>query len=108
MKTVDDLSKLLNSMFAKYGDTLPYGYMVLDYGGKDSVWLRLSNETKKSVLSVGKMCVDKHRTVDAIIGGLVQLAAEGKLEEQMAQLIAQSPEVVIPATVLMPTEENLA
>ena len=41
IKTIDDLSKLLNSMFARYGDSLPYGYMVVDYGCKHSFWLRM-------------------------------------------------------------------
>ena len=31
IKTVDGLSKLLNEMFTKYGDTLPHGYMIFDY-----------------------------------------------------------------------------
>ncbi|MDH5184867.1 MAG: ParB/RepB/Spo0J family partition protein, partial [Gammaproteobacteria bacterium] len=38
INTIDDLSKLLNHMFATYGDTLNHGYMIMDYGGKDSLW----------------------------------------------------------------------
>lgn len=107
LKTIDDLSKLLNHLFTTYGDTLPYGYMLLDFGGKDSVWLRMSNDTRKALLIVGKMCVHEKRSVDSIIGGLVQLAAEGQLSQQILQLIAKSPEVVIPEGVEMPTEEVL-
>lgn len=107
VKTIDGLSKLLNSMFTKYGDTLPCGYMVLDFGGKDSVWLRMSNDTKKAVFSIGKMCVTEKRTVDDIIGGLLRMVEKGELSKEVLQLIAKSKEVVIPEGVTMPTEETL-
>ena len=45
VKTVDDLTILLNRLFSTYGETLDYGYMILDYGGRDHIWVRL---TKKS------------------------------------------------------------
>jgi hypothetical protein len=44
IKTVDDLSLVLNRLFAKYGNTLPYNYMILDFGGKDHVWVRLPDK----------------------------------------------------------------
>jgi hypothetical protein len=108
IKTIDDLSKLLNHLFTTYGDTLPYGYMLLDFGGKDSIWLRMSNETKKAVLEVGKLCVTEKRSMDAILGGVVQMVAQGKLSPQVLQLIAQTPPVEIPSGVNLPTEELLA
>lgn len=107
LKTIDGLSLLLNSLFTKYGDTLPYGYMFFDFGGKQSIWLRMSSDTKKAMMTVGKMCVQEKRTVDAIVGGLIQLMADGKLSEQVLQLIAKSEAVEIPEAVSMPTEEGL-
>lgn len=96
LKTIEGLSKLLNTMFTKYGDTLPYGYMVLDYGGKDSVWLRMGQNTKKAVQTIGTMCINENRTIDAIVGGVLQLIADGKLSNEVLQLIAESPVVKIP------------
>lgn len=96
IKTIDGLSKLLNSMFTKYGDTLDYGYMLLDFGGKDSVWLRMGNDTRKALLTLGKRCMTENRAMDDLLGGLVQLAASGVLESQLVQLIAKSPEVKSP------------
>jgi hypothetical protein len=107
LKTIDGLSKLLNGMFTKYGDTLPYGYMCVEFGGKDSIWLRLDAKTHKAALTMGKMCVDEHRTMDDLLGGLIRLAADGKLGEQLVQLIAQAPEVGIPANTF-PTYEDVA
>jgi hypothetical protein len=96
IKTIDGLSKLLNTMFSKYGNTLPYGYMVFDYGGKDSTWLRMGNETKKALHVLGHLCIDNQRSMDDLLGGLVRLAAAGGLKDQLLQLIAATEAVEIP------------
>jgi len=108
LKTIDDLSKLLNHLFTTYGSTLPFGYMLIDFGGRDSIWLRMSSETRKAVLSVCKTCVDHKRTVDDILGGLIQMLAKGQLSQQFVQLIADAPEVQIPEGTTMPTQEILS
>jgi ParB/RepB/Spo0J family partition protein len=107
IKTIDGLAKLLNGMFTKYGDTLPYGFMCFDFGGKDSVWLRCTNETRKALLAVGKRCVDESRTVDDLVGGLLRLAANGSLEMVVSKLIEESHPVLVPQGVDMPTANNL-
>jgi ParB/RepB/Spo0J family partition protein len=50
IKTVDDLSNILNRIFTKYGNSLPANFMVFDFGGKELVWLRFDN--KKEFFSV--------------------------------------------------------
>jgi hypothetical protein len=108
LKTIGDLSKLLNHLFSTYGDTLPFGYMLLDFGGKESVWLRMSTPTRKALMEICSTCVKERRTVDDVIGGLLRMVAAGKLDKEVVQLIAQSPEVVIPSGVDVPTQEILA
>lgn len=108
IKTIDGLSKLLNQMFTQYGDTIPYGYMVVDYGGKRSMWLRVEKKTMDALDLVGEMCIKEKRTVDDIIGGVVQLIAKGELADAVKQLIAKSPPVEIPDTLsVAPTKDNL-
>jgi hypothetical protein len=109
IKTVDGLSKLLNELFTKYGDTLPYGFMVFDYNNQKSVWLRISDpKTMKALDVLGDICIDKNRTVDDILGKIVQLIAKGDAPELIDALVAETPEVVIPAGMpLMPTKNNL-
>ncbi len=41
IKTVDDLSLVLNSLFTKYGNTLDANFMVFTYGGRKSILVRL-------------------------------------------------------------------
>jgi hypothetical protein len=109
VKDIDGLSKILNSMFAKYGHTLEYGYMMLDYGGRESVWLRIEKQTYSSVLEIGELCRSNERSMDSIIGGVLQMMAAGKLQDVMAQLIASTPKVVInPDLIELPTADFLA
>lgn len=46
IKTVDDLSRILNEMFNKYGDTLKQNFMVFQYGGKTHVWVIMDKALK--------------------------------------------------------------
>lgn len=107
LKTIEDLSKVLNRLFTKYGDTLPYGYMYFDFGGKDSIWLRMHKPTKTALEMLGDLCKEKKRTMDDLLGGLIRKAATGQLDDVLMQLIADTPEVEIPAHVKLPTQENL-
>ena len=72
IKTIDGLSKLLNTMFTKYGDTLPFGYMIFDHAGQRSMWLRIEGKTMKALDLIGDMCIEHGRTVDDVIGCVVQ------------------------------------
>jgi hypothetical protein len=93
LKTVDDLSKLLNRLFTTYGDTLNHGYMFLDYGGKDSVWVRVNAKTLKAVRLLGDVCVNRNRTMDDLLGGVIQEMAKGSLNEFVEKIILGTPEV---------------
>jgi hypothetical protein len=108
IKTIDGLSKLLNEMFAKYGDTLPYGFMVFDHAGQRSVWLQVDGKTIKAFDVVGKMCIDRRRTVDDLMGRLVQAIAQGELEDLVERLVDDTPEVELPTGLTMPTKEQIA
>jgi len=44
IKTIDDLSIVLNRLYNEYGDTLEYGFMIIGYGGKDSLWVRADKQ----------------------------------------------------------------
>ena len=96
MKTIDGLTKLLNSMFNKYGDTLPYGYMMVDFGGKDSVWLRMSTSDMGCFTAVAQKCVDRKRSVDSLFRLFMQSIAGGALEGLLDSLNA-FPEVTVKA-----------
>jgi hypothetical protein len=109
IKTIDGLSKLLNEMFTKYGDTLPFGYMVFDYGGQRSVWLRIESKSMKALDVICDMCIDNRRTVDDVIGRVLQLIASPDSKEFMTAIVAETPEVPLAGQAsAAPTKDHLA
>jgi len=49
VKTLDDLTTLLNRLYLQYGESLDAGFMIFDFGGQDHFWVRLNsrNELRK-------------------------------------------------------------
>lgn len=108
VKTIDGLAQLLNEMYTKYGNTLPQGFMVLDYGGKRSVWLQVSIKTMQAIDVIGAMCIENKRTMDDVVGVLMQAIAKGEFAGQVAGLIGKTPAAEIPAGFeVLPTKEHL-
>lgn len=109
IKTIDGLSKLLNQMFTQYGDTLPYGYMIVDYGGQRSMWIRVEKATMDALDILGIVCADHSRTMDDVLGGVVRAIAKGELNEFTDAQIDKAPKVPMPKNLqVAPTKDNLA
>jgi hypothetical protein len=49
VRTIDDLSLVLNRLFREHGETLPADYMVFTWGGKEVVWIQASPELMSQV-----------------------------------------------------------
>lgn len=95
IKTIDDLALILNTLFTKHGDTLDYNYMLVDFGGKESIWLRMTKKQKVAFLKLADQCRKEHRSMDAIMEGLIlSLCDHG--EAVLEEIIASTPEVTIP------------
>jgi hypothetical protein len=72
IKTVEDLSLVLNRLFTKYGSTLPYNYMIMDFGGKEHIWVRLKDKKAyKQVKSAAEVCREKGVTFSSAMMALV-------------------------------------
>lgn len=67
IKTVDDLSKVLNRLFTKYGNTLPCNFMILDFGGKEHMWVRMKQGQFKDVSEKARECLAERITFDSVI-----------------------------------------
>lgn len=93
IKTIDGLSALLNAMFTKHGNDLPYGYMFVDFGGQESVWLRMAQHDKKAFQDLTALCKARKRGVDSLFRLFMQSIAQEKME-WMLQALESFPEVV--------------
>jgi len=68
IKTVDDLSQVLNRLFTRYGSTLPYRFMVLDFGGKKHMWIRFPDDKAYgAVLEKARLCQTSGVTFSSVL-----------------------------------------
>ena len=110
IKTIDGLANLLNSMFSQHGDTLPYGYMVVDFGGKESIWLRMKSKDKEHFNNLTQTCRELNCTVDSLMSLLMRIAGTEQTVLQDIILSNQNLLDPVPETfdfTMPPTEENI-
>lgn len=96
IRTINDLAIVLNRLFSTYGDTVPYGYMIFDYGGQDHMWLRMKKHQKKDVLKLGELCQTKQVSVDSVLAVMLQLIAQGGFtQEAFDKAVDELPKVEV-------------
>jgi hypothetical protein len=54
IKTIDDLSRVLNRLFQAHGETLPSNFMVFSYGSKEVLWVRADKELWSIITKLGE------------------------------------------------------
>lgn len=82
IKTIDDLSLVLNRLFREYGETLPSNMMVFSWAGKEVLWVRSSDDLWDRVNRIAKDAVlDKADVNDRLVA----------LLEAGAQVLDQKP-----------------
>jgi len=94
IKTIDDLTLVLNKMFSTYGDTLPYHYMVFDFGGKSHLWLRMGGkEEQKKFLEKMELCQEHNVTVDSAILLLMELGLNAKFLDHFKDQLSEPDKI---------------
>lgn len=87
IKTVDDLSNVLNRLFTRYGDTVPFNFMILDFGGKNHVWVRIPQGEYQGVLEKTRLCMGRGITFDSAVMALLdRFLTEDFLEDNEAAM----------------------
>ncbi len=90
IKTVDDLSLILNRLFTRFGDTLPYNFMVLDFGGKEHLWVRMQPHMYRHILAKARDCMEEEITFDSVVMSLL-------MATDLKQYITEFPEDLVKA-----------
>ena len=87
IKTVDDLSNVLNRLFTRYGSTLPYHFMVMDFGGKNHLWVRLPHKKAyEAVTMVAQKCQELGVTFSSVLMELLMEHSPTVLTEGLDKL----------------------
>lgn len=72
IETLDQLSAIVNQAFQAYGNTIPYGFMVFSMGGKNHLWIRLDDETKKVMSGVQTLLSTERKSMNEFFRRLLQ------------------------------------
>ena len=72
LKVLDDLSLVLNTLFTKYGQTLPYGFMTFMWSGKIHTMVEMEGELKVHVEELGKIAVDRKVDISLILAAILR------------------------------------
>lgn len=68
VKTVEDLVLVLNGLFKKHRDTVEkYNYMILDFDGNESIWVRMFKEDLKAVKKIRELCEEHSVSMDEFV-----------------------------------------
>lgn len=78
VKDVDDLSNILNRLFAAHGDTIPAGYMVFDFGGQEHIWVKVESQYMNNVKDVALEVKEAGYTFDSYVLALLLTAPVDK------------------------------
>lgn len=72
IKTIDDLSLVLNRLFAQFGETLPSNMMVFSWGGKEVLWIRCSEATWTYAKQLADEVAAEKGDMDAVLGAALE------------------------------------
>jgi hypothetical protein len=78
IKTIDDLSLVLNRLFREHGETLPSNMMVFSFGGKDVLWIRAEKDLWELVSGIAKKTAAVKGDMSAVMLELLTAAADAK------------------------------
>lgn len=71
-KTVEDLEKIIQDMFSKYGDTLNLGFMIFTYGKQEHLYIAMDSKLKKAMDALRFYCQESSRNINDVMAPLVK------------------------------------
>ena len=67
IKTVDDLARILNTLFTDYGDTVPYNFMFFNFGKNDHLMIQASKGTFKATKVICDKAYSRREDVNKLL-----------------------------------------
>lgn len=95
-KTVEDLSNILQHLFAKHGDTVNMSFMVFTFGKQEHVYIQMNRETKKALDKVLAYCRHANEDINDFLAPLIEEAGKAALKQldsskkEAKQLVSES------------------
>jgi len=74
-KTVEDLGTIIQTLFAKYGDTVQQSYMVFTFGKNEHVYVQMTRPMKKALDKVLNYCRESGADINEFLAPILDAAA---------------------------------
>lgn len=81
-KTVADLSRILNALFAKYGDTVNQSFMVFTYGKQEHIYVAMDKPMRMAMDKVMSYCKTTGEDINLVMAPVANEFAK-KLEDKL-------------------------
>ncbi len=75
IKTIDDLSIVLNRLFHEFGDTLDSNMMVFSWAGKEVMWIRADARLWKVAQGIAAQVAREHGDMTKTMGDILEAVA---------------------------------
>lgn len=84
-KTVQDLQGILQSIFAKYGDTLDQSFLIFTYGKQPHVYVATNAASRKAVDRLIEFCRDTGDDINDVLAPILDKGLDDILSKQVVQ-----------------------
>lgn len=76
IKTIDDLSRILNQLFAKYGNTVKYHFMFIEYGKTEHLWIQCDDELWAIAQKIASACAEQEYDINKAMSDVMKRGFE--------------------------------
>lgn len=88
-KTAEDLGRIVQEMYAKYGDTMGQSFMIMTHGKQEHLYIAMNSKTRKAMNKVTTYCELTNTDINEVMAGIVQ---EGVLKRSAELEAGCNPE----------------
>jgi hypothetical protein len=79
-KTVEDLSNIIQHLFAKHGDTVNLSFMVFSFGKQEHIYVQMNRNTKKALEKVLAYCKHANEDINDFMAPIIEEAGKQALK----------------------------
>lgn len=73
VKVIDDLTFIVSHLINKYGDTIPYSFMIVPVGGKNHLYIKTNTALKSAVQNIAAACVANNLDINVALTGIISI-----------------------------------
>lgn len=73
VKMVDDVGRIVSELFAEYGDTVPFSFIIFPAGGKNHMYVACTQTLKNTLEAIAQQCAANNLDINVALAGLLTI-----------------------------------